>query len=454
MEFKIDRLGINGEGIAQFGNDRQVCFFDGALPQETIEGEIVERKKNFCIGKVNKILKESSDRVSPRCQYYDICGGCNLQHMSRDLQVKAKTDAIRYSLRRLAHIDNVDIEELVRVNDFGYRNKMVFPYVYDGERSILGMFERGSHKVVDIDRCILASSTLNDFLSISKEYLNQSGFSGYDYSKESGDMRYLVVRASDRNVLVTIVATHMLENLNEYYETLKRTFLKVGLSIVIGDGKDEIMSGEYIHLFGETALEFDEMGVKYSVDNRGFLQVNNDLKEKLYDFVLSNIEDGADVVDAYSGAGLMTAIIAKKCHKVFGIEINKSASDSARKLARYNGLDNVECICGDVKDNIAGCLKRVKKCTVVLDPARAGCSKSIIDILNAFSEINMRKSAKYSQESDICRVSKIIYVSCNTSTLCRDLASLNKCYKITSITPMDMFPQTSHCEVVVVLESR
>lgn len=454
MEFKIDRLGINGEGIAQFGDDKQVCFFDGAMPQETIDGEIVERKKSFCIGRVNKILKESRDRVSPKCKYYDVCGGCNLQHMSRDLQVKTKTDAIRYSLRRLAHIDNVDIEELVRVNDFGYRNKMVFPYVYDEGKSVLGMFERGSHKVVDVDRCILASDALNDFLSISKEYLNKSGFLGYDYSKESGDIRYLVARVSDRDILVTIVATRMLENLSEYYETLKRTFLNVGLSIVISDRKDEIMSGDYIHLFGETVLQFDEMGVKYSVDNRGFLQVNNDLKERLYSFVLSNIEDGADVIDAYSGAGLMTAIIAKKCHSVFGIEINKSASDSARKLARDNGLANMKCICGDVRDNIVECLKKVKKCTVVLDPARAGCNKSIIDTLNNFSKFNMKKSAKYSQESEVCRVSKIIYVSCNISTLCRDLASLNKCYKITSITPMDMFPQTSHCEVVVVMDSR
>ena len=180
--------------------------------------------------------------------------------------------------------------------------------------------------------------------------------------------------------------------------------------------------------------------MKYKIDNRGFLQVNNDLKSALYTAVLNNIDNKDLVIDAYSGAGLMTAIIARKCRRVIGIEINEAASNSAKQLAIDNNLKNMECITGDVKAHIGQVLAKLDNAVVVLDPARSGCDKAVLDCLTSTENLS--------------KISKIIYVSCNPSTLARDLGVLKEHYDILSITPWDMFPQTKHTETVVCLQKR
>lgn len=455
MELKIDRLGINGEGIAIIDNgerENKVCFVDGALPNEIVDVTLTREKTNYCFAELDRIKESSLDRVEPKCPYFGICGGCDIQHMSKDLQLKLKKNTIKDTLKKLGGIEDVLIDDVVRLNDYEYRNKMVFPYVqtHMGE-SVLGMFAKNSHNIVDIDGCKLASLGLNKFFQYSKDYLQKSNWHGYNFVDDSGDIKYLVARNNGGDILVSIVATHMLEGLEDYYKYLTKYYLHVGLSIIISEKKSkEILSGQYKHLYGEEYLTLEENGIKYQVDNRGFLQVNADAKRYLYDEVLSRIESGSNVIDAYSGAGLMSAIIAKKCKSVYAIEINKSASDSAMALAKSNGLTNMKCICGDVGQYLETCIKTFGDCTVVLDPARAGCDEEVLNILNKYSG-NLPNS---SQSLPLCRVRKIIYVSCNIVTLSRDLRMLMKNYKIDSITPIDMFPQTSHCEVVVTLENK
>ncbi|MGN0961081.1 MAG: class I SAM-dependent RNA methyltransferase, partial [Christensenellales bacterium] len=209
----------------------------------------------------------------------------------------------------------------------------------------------------------------------------------------------------------------------------------------------------YLHIKGDEYLELEEFGVKYRIDNRGFLQVNNDIKYYLYKFILSQVQPEMSVIDAYSGAGLLSAILSKKCKQVYGIEINKSASNSAKELLRLNNINNVEFICGDVKDKIKECLNKLKECLIVLDPPRSGVGKSILDILVS-SNINYEKMPKQREKNNFCKVSKIIYISCNTATLARDLKTLQEGFEIQSITPLEMFVQTKHIEVVAVLKCK
>lgn len=455
MELKIDRLGINGEGIAIISDgdrENKVCFVDGALPNEVVDATIISEKQNYCFAELNNIRVQSQRRVKPKCPYFGICGGCDIQHMDVDMQKELKENTIKDTLRKLGGFENVAVEGVVRLNDYGYRNKMVFPYVktHDGE-STLGMFAKNSHDIVDIDGCLLANNGLNIFLKYSKKYFKDSKFQGFDFLDNTGDIKYLVARENNGRLLVTIVATHMLDGLEEYYQYLCKYYISVGLSIVVSAKKsNEIMSGKYTHLYGDRYLQFDENGIQYGVDNRGFLQVNNETKKYLYEYVISSIDDGSNVIDAYSGAGLMSAIIAKKCKKVYGIEINSSASESAKEMARKNRINNIEFICGDVDDYLEKCILRLKNPTIVLDPARAGCKSSVLQVLNKYCN----KMSKESQNGSVCRVSRIIYVSCNIVTLARDLKILKECYNISSIQPIDMFPETSHCEVVAVLESK
>ena len=209
----------------------------------------------------------------------------------------------------------------------------------------------------------------------------------------------------------------------------------VGLSLLVSDSEDEILSGDYYHLGGLKKLDFSEFGIKYSVDNRGFLQVNAHVKESLYNAVLHEISEDDNVIDAYSGAGLLSSIMSKKCNKVVGIEINESASNSAKNLAKHNNLENIEFVTGDVKKYIQKYLNNYKSCVVVLDPPRSGCDTHILE------NINQHNNCK-----------KIIYISCNPATLARDLMILKEKYHISKVLPLDMFPQCKHVETLVCLE--
>ena len=447
----MNRIGINGEGVVVIPTGEhkdKVCFVEGALPNEVVDISITSNKKKFCIGKLESILDVSSDRITPQCQYFGICGGCDIQHINNELQIKFKQQNVKETIKKISGLD-IDVNLTIRLNDYGYRNKMVFPCVDLYDSCTIGMFAKGSHDVVNIEKCLLTSNSINNLLAISKMYFQQSGLHGYNYKTCEGDIKYIVVRESKNAVLVTIVTTHSI-NLEEYYDILSKNFDSVGLSMVISDSNCEIMSGEYKYINGLKYLELEEYGIKYKVDNRGFLQVNNKIKCYLYKSVLDEISDSDTVIDAYSGAGLLSAIMAKKCKHVYGIEINKSAVNSAKNLAIDNKLSNVSYICGDVKNNIKDCLNEKSNIVVVLDPPRSGVDDVVLETILNYNDCD--NLSKYGENSNNCRVSKIIYISCNVATLARDLKVLSKRYNIKSITPLDMFPQTRHVETLVVMD--
>lgn len=441
MKIKIKKLGINGEGVGNIecGElDKKVCFVSGVLPDEEAEVAVVSDKKKYVTCKLEKLYIKSSDRVEPKCPYFSICGGCDLQHLNEEKQLEFKQDKVKETLYKISKID-ADINSTISVNSYAYRNKMVYPVVTENGRAKVGMFEQNSHKIVAIDKCLICEDIINEIYAVIKEYIENSSYKGYDFKRQVGDIKYVVIRTYGGQVIVTIVATKKLD-LKQLYEYLHSRYKVVGLSLLISNSDDEIMSGKYIHIAGIDKLEIEEFGIKYSLDNRGFLQVNNQLKEKLYNAVLEEINSEDIVVDGYSGAGLLSAIIAKKCRQVIGIEINESASNSAKLLAKNNGLNNMECITSDIKNCIGKVLSRYEKCVVVLDPARSGCDSSVIECL--ISESNLNK------------ISKIIYVSCNPATLARDLEKLKEYYTIKSVTPYNMFPQTKHVETLVVLKKK
>lgn len=434
MKVTIEKFGINGEGVTHINNMDKVNyvgFIPFSLPGEEVDVDIVDRGKYFD-GVVKELLYESPDRVIPVCPYYYQCGGCDIQHMNNKAQLDFKRGKVVDALKYVGGIDCC-VSDVVRLNDWAYRNKMVWPYVKHNDDSILGMFERSSHKVVGIDGCMLADLTLNHVYEITKDFLEGYKIPGYDFKRKEGVVKYVVARTYAGSTLVTIVATRTLD-LEEYYAKLQKSFKNIGLSIVISDSGNDILSGKYKHLYGIESLEIDEFGIKYKVDNRGFLQVNNDIKSVLYNLVLNQVSEGDIVLDAYSGAGLLSAIIAKKCKSVTAIEINKSAHNSAVQLAKDNNLSNINFINADVKSVIGQALVGCN--VVVLDPPRSGCHSEIINSINE----NV--------------ADKIVYVSCNPATLARDLKLLNDKYIITKVIPLDMFPQTKHVETLVVLEKK
>ena len=314
---------------------------------------------------------------------------------------------------------------------------MVFPICDVKGKPILGMFRSASHSILEIDDCLLCNASISKVMQITRKWLKNSIFKGFNFNKKSGDLMYLVVREHSNQILVTIVASREVE-LKSLYDCYIQSFDNIGLSLIISDLSGDILSGKYIHLYGKENININEFGVSYCIDSRGFLQVNNEIKNKLYQEVLDNIDIDASVIDAYSGAGLLSAIIAKKAKEVVAIEINKSASNSAKQLFLNNNIDNIKNICADVGAVLLKELKLMDNITIVLDPPRSGCSKEVFDSINRMSDCN--------------KINKIIYISCNPSTLARDLSILKERYIIDSVRPYNMFPRTKHIETLVCLQ--
>lgn len=424
MEIKIDRLGVNGEGVGSI--EGKICFVDGALPNEVVDIRILQDKHKFTRAQIASIQQKSAHRVKPECPYYGKCGGCDLQHMDKNLQLYFKKLKVSDALHKIAHIDT-EISDPIRLNDYRYRNKMVFPIkVVDGQ-AIVGMFAHNSHDIVEIDNCMLADDNISVVLDVARYYLKS-------ITVEANKFKYLVVRTNDVGVLVTIVSTEPIE-LNGLYELLKSQFTICGVSNLISQSDTEILCGDYHHLYGVEALDYQWRDITYSVNNLGFLQVNDEIKKVMYEYVESGISPDNVVIDAYSGAGLMTAICARHSKYAVGLELNTSAHTSACELAQKNGISNVEyCNC-DVKDKISEYLQKYAKIILILDPPRAGCSGEVLESI-----------VKYGDNID-----KIIYISCDVATLSRDLSILKNKFQITSVQPLDMFPQTKHVETLVCL---
>ena len=436
MEVQINRLGINGEGIFNIDNgvDKgKVAFVDFALPEEIVDVDIIKSNSKYCRCKLNKIITTSKDRIKPRCKYFGKCGGCDIQHFSNELQIKFKEKKI---LDVVSKIDNnIDCVDIIRKNDFGYRNKMVFPFAYVDGKIIVGMFEKNSHNIVNVDKCWIASENINNILMVTKKYFDDNS-KIFDDIKDKIELKYLVVREMQGQIIVSIVCTAKYDFI-EYYNILKSAYCNIGLSIVVNKSNDEILAGEYISEYGNVIIKANEFGIDYDVDIMSFVQVNNDIKKELYSKILSFLNEDGVVIDAFSGAGLLSAIVAKKCKKVVGIEINKFASSNADKLTKSNNILNLTNICGDANLMLKDICKKYKNSTLILDPARQGCGNGI----NEFLSENVDYLPK-----------QIMYVSCNPATLSRDINCIKNNYAITYTCGYDMFPNTKHIETLVCLQ--
>ena len=432
---EIEKLGINGEGVTHI--DGKICFVKGALPKDIVDIKIKKDKKKFIEAELISIREASSHRIVPKCEFYESCGGCNLQHLEYVKQLEYKKQLLEETLMHVAGVD-VKADKIVgSLSNYGYRNKMNFLVAKVDGKTTLGMQQEGTNTLVEIDKCIISNEKINEVLDIVKEYINKHNIEAYDYDNKQGFLRNVVVRALDNAILVTLVtADKNIPNLNNLSNMLTRvgTF---GLDININKaGKGKIFSNKFIHISGIDKLYGMEDGVRYPVSSHSFMQINDYIKDKIYTEIEESIHKDNIVIDAYSGAGLLSHILAKRCKYVYAVEIIESAVNDSKELSLDNGIKNIESICADVKDVLPKLVKGKDKdkMTIVLDPPRIGCDKEVIDTI-------LKSGVKH-----------IVYVSCNPATLARDIKLLKDKYKITKLIPYDMFPNTKHIETLVCLQ--
>lgn len=430
-EIEITKLGYNGEGVGRI--DNKVCFVKYALPDEKVLVSIKQEKKDFINAKLEKIIKSSTNRENPPCPYYQICGGCDIQHLEYQKQLEFKKQLIEETFKKIADLE-VNVKDIYSDKQFEYRNKSVFAITEENGKIVAGMKQENSHSIIEIENCILQNSLANKILKIFKTFIKEKNIPCN--TKNKSGVKYLVIRVIDDKALITIVSDINIEKLKDFAIELKKQNLIYGLYVNINKSTNTILSKNSTYLSGLKQLESEENGIKFYVSPNSFLQVNTLVQNKLYDKVVNYIKSNI-VLDCYSGAGIMSAMFSKKLEKVYGIEIEKSATSDANILKQNNNLNNLTNINGDVKQELPKLISKFdKNVCVVLDPPRSGCD---IEVLNLLCQNTPNE---------------IIYISCLPRTLARDMNILKQYYDINEITAFDMFPNTKHVETLVYLTKK
>lgn len=455
----VSRLGSNGEGIVR--EKDCTVFIPYTLPQEKVRYKVLKVKKNIAFGKVIEVCTPAEERIRPKCPVYEKCGGCQLQHLKYKLQLKLKSQIVKDCFSRIAFMD-VNVPVAVRSElEYGYRNKLQLPVRTDDFGCVIGFFAQNSHRVVPINGCPIQPEWCNRVIATIKEYVETYSVPVYSDETGKGLVKHVVVRDVDGRLLITIVINgDSLPYSVELIDMLKKSFKQFSLFVNINKlNNNVILTDEYVRLYGRSIVASSDLGIKFEIGPGSFMQVNDGVRRKLYqDAVkLSGVTSETVVIDAYSGAGMLTAIFAQRAKKAIGIEIVKEAVDCADDLKVRNGLEgkmeNINAACEDVLPEI---LEREKsdgsECVLVLDPPRQGVDEKLIDAINA------------------SKPDRILYISCSPQTLARDVGLLTGAlvrngekleksdlggeYELTQIQPYDMFPQTKHVETLVCLSKK
>lgn len=437
LTLTIQNYGCNAEGVAY--SNGQVVFVPYSLAGEQLDATIIKANKKFCVAKINNLKTKSDQRILPACPYYSKCGGCQLQHTNYQNSLEIKSQIVQKAISGIGKLNEQVLPCKPSEKHYHYRNKLALPI--NPKTRNLGMYRTASHNIVDIEACSLQTDNLNRLVRVFGNYLKLSSNSIFDDKTQKGLLKSLVARDVDGTLLVTVVINgNDLPDKDLLCNLLAKNFDNVGLSLNINKlCNNVILTDNFRQIFGKESAQKCDFGIEYQINNQSFLQVNNDVKNDIYSAIFKEVQDQI-VIDAYSGAGLLSAMIAKHAKKVFGIEIVLPATQLAQKLARHNKIDNLQNINGDCAIELPKLLSTLEPCekqnlAIVLDPPRKGCDQSVLDsILSTLPN-------------------KIVYLSCDPSTLARDLAILCKDgnYQVKYIQPYDMFPQTKHVETLVCL---
>ena len=451
----VKTLGSEGEGVIDLENAR--AFVPGCLGGEEVTFKALKVKGDVIYGKIESVVSPSPDRVAPRCGVYSKCGGCQLQHMDYSAQLAFKKQLVSNCLRKLGGIDFPVSDAVPSPEIFGYRNKLSMPVANDAEGNpIVGPYAPRSHRIVSVDNCVLQRGWCSTLISCLKLFMSRSGYKGYDDATRKGDIRYIVCRQLQDKHIITVVAARRIK-LDAFAEILDREFTNFTLLLNVNSGTGNVIfSDKWSVCRGQGFFEGEDLGIKFRAGANTFLQINDGVRTALYSAIVNEVcSPNAVAIDLYSGGGMLTAMLARGCKSAYGIEVVKEAVVCAGELKEMNDLqDKMFNICGTVEDNIDKVLSDTEgyERVIVCDPPRKGMQRSVVRaIINSGAE-------------------KVVLVSCNPATLARDMGLLcgtlkedganiirsdgDGAYRIESITPYDMFPQTKHIETLVVLNRK
>ncbi|EOS62185.1 23S rRNA (uracil-5-)-methyltransferase RumA [Firmicutes bacterium M10-2] len=432
MKLKIKKWGINGEGIAYV--HKKPIFIDDAIVDELVDGEITEENDRFGKAKIKKVLEPSPRRRYPMCGIWKECGGCPIMHMDMKGQLRMKAAILQEALRKYANYTRPILPIIKNPSVLAYRNACKLRFFNEKGKIEVGLYEKGSNHVIKMERCLIHEKGLEQARSQIVDILNQYDQKAYSKKEECG-YRTLVMKEFDRKIQVILVTGKMMIEKEIINQIMKiDNVVSLWQSVKTKDENEiDIFGYKMIHLAGEEKMEIGVCGLHLNLLPRSFFQLNTKQAQNLYEVVKAWTPRSKTIVEAYCGIGAMSLLVAEKAKKVIGIESIEDAVRNAQENAEKNGTRNVNFICGDAAQELKKINKERSIDTLIVDPPRSGLDQP------------MKETILHSN------IQTIIYVSCNPSTLAKDLGVLNEKYKIERVQPVDMFSQTPHVECVVLM---
>ncbi len=439
----IKKIGINGEGIGYY--KRQAVFVDGVFPPEEVVVRIRELHRGYAVADAVRVKKRAYYRTRPFCKHYGVCGGCQLQHIKYDEQLRLKEDLLRQAFERytkvnLKRVTFSPFHPVTNVRD--YRHKAQMPVRNTEQGLVTGLYQKQSNDLVDILTCPVHDMRINEVNRRVLELCDEHDIRAFDPTNMKGMLRYIVTRvsAATGEIQVTLVVTIF----NHALKPLAKKIVDIPdvVSCAISknhDAKNHEVFGDTFEVLGGNPLITEAIGeTRYALNPKAFFQLNPEETAKLYAYVDSLFDDNdKTLLDLFTGSGALALYVAKRFKRVVGVDADKSSIDSANVNRKLNKASNTVFYHGDAAETMKKLdQKGLRFDVVVFDPPRSGLDDALIDRL-------LRNPIK-----------KLIYVSCNPSTLAKNVHKLSRKYTVKSVMPFDMFPQTSHIESVVLLQAK
>ncbi len=437
IELFIEAVTSEGSGLGRY--DGMAVFVRGTVPGDKIIAHIIKVSKNYAIGIVDEIIEPSTSRIEPDCPVSQKCGGCSFRDMTYEEELKYKLSRVQDAVNRIGHID-FKVERIIGADHTNfYRNKAQYPVYIENGSLTAGFYAYKSHRIIPCSDCRLQPPEFEQGIKAFEKWVKKNNITSFDEKTGKGLLRHIYFRKAfgTGEVMACAVVNandipdrdYLVSELQQAFENLK--------SVVININKKNtnvILGSETKTIRGSEKICDVLLGKKFVISPQSFYQVNHGQCEKLYSLAAdyAALKGGETVVDMYCGAGTIGLTLADKCKQLVGIEIVPSAIENAKENAQLNHISNADFICADAFDGAKEIEKRgLKPDLVIVDPPRKGCQKELFDVIE-----NMGAN-------------RIVYVSCDSATLARDLAILKeKGYNLQHLTAVDMFPRTPHVECV------
>jgi 23S rRNA (uracil1939-C5)-methyltransferase len=428
LELEIDSLAFGGRGVAR--SNGLVVFVAGALPGDRVRAEITKAKKRFAEARTVELLRPGAERIADRCTHDgEPCPGAPWQGLAYERQLSQKSEQVDEALRRIGGLDDFELEQIEpALEQWRYRNKLEYSFGERDGEPILGFHARGRWDlIVDVDDCQLASERGNAARNAVRDWARLESVAAYDSRTKEGVLRNLAVREGWRTGqiqtrLVTSVAS------------FPKPPVDLHTAIEGDSGSTDGPTG----VLGEERLREELCGLRLEMSHGAFFQTNTEMAERLYGVAaeFAGLSGSERVFDLYCGIGTIGLTMAKKAGEVWGVEIVPEAIADAERNAEQNKIENARFLAGSARTGVRPLIEQAgKPDVVVIDPPRAGLSQKIV-----------RRVIE-------CEAKRIVYVSCNPTTLAPNASQLAEAgYKLTRVKPVDMFPQTPHIECVALLE--